>query len=145
MHTFMIHCLINMDDYWHDLLPDLLFISIHYSCTSDPWQPMITFVSVKLCRNDFLHRVWFGIVYSHENFRLLFGNSMVVIQTLFTDLTPLCHICWMVCSLAVTYDWFPVNHTLIIPILSSNLPLGFPTINNLLARLFLTTWRLLTW
>ena len=28
----------------------------------------------------------------HGNFRLLFGNSMVVIQILFTNLTPLCHI-----------------------------------------------------
>ena len=44
----------------------------------------------------------------HGNFRLLFGNYMVVIQTLFTNLTPLCHIYWMVCSLTVTYDWFPV-------------------------------------
>ena len=34
---------------------------------------------------------------------------MVVIQTLFTNLTNVCHIiCWMVCSLTVTYDWFPV-------------------------------------
>ena len=44
----------------------------------------------------------------HGNFRLLFGNSMVVIQTLFTNLTPLCHICWRVCSPTVIYDWFPV-------------------------------------
>ena len=41
----------------------------------------------------------------HVNFRVLFGNSMVVIQTLFTNLTPLC---WRVCSPTVTYDWFPV-------------------------------------
>ena len=34
---------------------------------------------------------------------------MVVIQTLFTSLTPLCRICWMVCSLTVTYEWFPVT------------------------------------
>ena len=33
---------------------------------------------------------------------------MVVIQTLFTNLTPPGHICWMVCSLTVTYDWFPI-------------------------------------
>ena len=39
---------------------------------------------------------------------LHFGNSMVVIQTLFTNLTPLCHICLMICSLTVTYYWFPV-------------------------------------
>ena len=39
---------------------------------------------------------------------ILFGNYMVVIQTLFTNLTPLCHICCMICSLTVTYDWFPV-------------------------------------
>ena len=30
----------------------------------------------------------------HGNFRLLFGNSMIVIQTLFTNLTLMCHICW---------------------------------------------------
>ena len=75
-----------------------------------PWQTHDNgiVISDKLCRNDFLHRVWFGIDYSHENFRLLFGNSMVVIQTLFTKLTPLCHMCWMVYSLTVTYDWFLV-------------------------------------
>ena len=33
---------------------------------------------------------------------------MVVIQTLFTNLTLLCHICWTVCSPTVTHDWFPV-------------------------------------
>ena len=51
-----------------------------------------------------------GIFFT-ENSRLLFGDYMVVIQTLFTNLSPLwplCHICWMVCSLTVTYDWFPV-------------------------------------
>ena len=37
-----------------------------------------------------------------------FGNSMVVMHTSFTNLTPLCHICWRVCSPTVTYDWFPV-------------------------------------
>ena len=55
---------------------------------------------------------WFQIYWSrdilHRNFRLLFGNSMVVIQTLFTNSTPLCNICWRVCSLTVTYDWFAV-------------------------------------
>ena len=45
----------------------------------------------------------------HGNFRLLFGNSMVVIQTLFTNLIPLCHyVEWSVHWLTVTYDWFPV-------------------------------------
>ena len=39
---------------------------------------------------------------------LHFGSSMVAIQTLFTNLTPLCHICLMICSLTMTYDWFPV-------------------------------------
>ena len=51
---------------------------------------------------------WFKSYWSrdilHGNFRLLFGNSMVVIQTLFTNLTPLCHICWMVCLLTMTYS-----------------------------------------
>ena len=54
---------------------------------------------------------WFQSYWSrdilHENLRLLFGSSMVI-QTLFTNLTPLCHLCWMVCSLTVTYNWFPV-------------------------------------
>ena len=36
---------------------------------------------------------------------LHFGNSMVVTQTLFTNLTPLCYICLMICSMTVTYDW----------------------------------------
>ena len=38
---------------------------------------------------------WFQSYWSkdilHGNFRLHLGNSMVVIQTLFTNLTPLCH------------------------------------------------------
>ena len=40
----------------------------------------------------------------HRNFRLLFGNSMVVIQTLFTNLTLLSHIR----SPTVAHDWFAV-------------------------------------
>ena len=55
---------------------------------------------------------WFQSYWNRDipygNFRLLFGNSMVVIQILFINLTPLCHICWKICSLTVTYDWFPV-------------------------------------
>ena len=43
----------------------------------------------------------------HENFRLFSENSMVV-QNLFSNLTLLCHICWMVCSPTLTNDWFPV-------------------------------------
>ena len=56
---------------------------------------------------------WFQSYWSrdilHGNLRLLFGNSMVVIRALFTNLTSLCPICWKVCSPTVTYDWFPVN------------------------------------
>ena len=37
-------------------------------------------------------------------FRKFYGRHI----TLFTNLTYLCHICWIVCSLTVTYDWFPV-------------------------------------
>ena len=52
---------------------------------------------------------WFQSYWSrdilHGNFKLLFGNSMVVIQT---HLTLLCHKCWRVCLPTVTYDWFPV-------------------------------------
>ena len=35
---------------------------------------------------------------------------MVAMHTLFTNLTPLCHIMLngVVCSLTVAYDWFPV-------------------------------------
>ena len=43
------------------------------------------------------------------NFRLLLGNSMIITHTLCTNLTLLCHICWLVCSLTVTYDWFPIS------------------------------------
>ena len=46
--------------------------------------------------------------YSARKLQTTFRKFMVVIQTLFTNLTPLCHICWMICSLTVTYDWFPV-------------------------------------
>ena len=35
-------------------------------------------------------------------------HNNLYIHILFTNLTPLCHICWMVCSLTVTYDRFPV-------------------------------------
>ena len=49
---------------------------------------------------------WFKSYWSrdilHENFKLLFRNYMVVIRTLFTNLTLLCHICWKVCSPTVT-------------------------------------------
>ena len=70
----------------------------------------------KVCVHDMTYLFCFQSYWNrdipHGNFRLLFGNSMVVLQTLFTNLTPLCHIhvhvCWMVCSLTVTYDWFPV-------------------------------------
>ena len=37
------------------------------------------------------------------------GNSMVVIQTLFTNLTLRYHISWRVCSPTVTHDWLPVS------------------------------------
>ena len=35
-------------------------------------------------------------------------SSCRPLLSLFTNLTSLCHICWMVCSLTVTYDWCPV-------------------------------------
>ena len=34
--------------------------------------------------------------------------SDILWSSLFTSLTLLRHICWRVCSLTVTYDWFPV-------------------------------------
>ena len=37
-----------------------------------------------------------------------YHNSMVVIQTVFTNLTLLCDICCMVCSPSVTHHWLPV-------------------------------------
>ena len=49
--------------------------------------------------------VWFQSMDILHGNRLLFGNSIVVIHTLFINLTPLC---WRVCSPTVTYDWFPV-------------------------------------
>ena len=49
---------------------------------------------------------------------------MVSIQTLFTNLTLLCHISYRVCSLTATHDWFPVMlvlcswiHPFIIPVI----------------------------
>ena len=42
----------------------------------------------------------------HENFTILLGNYIVVIQTLFINWTRPCHICLRVCLLS--YDWFPV-------------------------------------
>ena len=68
----------------------------------------------------------------HGN-RLLFGNSMVVMHTLFIHLTPLC---LRICSSTVTYDWFPVivrkswrvphvgQEMLILPEHMISLPLG---------------------
>ena len=59
---------------------------------------------------DFLFRVIETGIFFTETW-LLFGNSMVVMHT---DLLhkfekkTLCHICGMICSLIVTYDWFPV-------------------------------------
>ena len=49
--------------------------------------------------------VWFQSMDILHGNRLLFGNSMVVMHTLFIHLTPLC---WRVCSPTVTYDWFLV-------------------------------------
>ena len=48
--------------------------------------------------------VWFQSMDILHGNKLLFWNYMVVIQTLFINLTPLC---WRVCSPTVTYDWFP--------------------------------------
>ena len=75
------------------------------------WYIMLGFVRniTIFCSEDLF---WFQSYWSrdilHGNFRLLFGNAMVVIQTLLTNLTPLCRICWRVGSPTVTYDWFPV-------------------------------------
>ena len=40
-------------------------------------------------------------------FRLILGNSMDAIHTLYTNLTLLCHIRWRVCSRTVIHDRFP--------------------------------------
>ena len=78
------------------------------------WYVMLGFVrNMKIFCSEDLHVFWFQIYWGkdilHGNFRLLLGKSMVVIQTLFTNL---CVICWRVCSPTVTYNWFPVtvNH-----------------------------------
>ena len=83
-----------------------------YDAFVHSWYVMIASVrnmKIFFCLEDLF---WFQSYWNREilhiNFRLLFGNSMVVIQTLFTNCTHLCHICWMVCTLTVTYDWFPV-------------------------------------
>ena len=55
--------------------------------------------------HDFTHSLYADYILLNLS---VLGLFMVVIQTLFTNVTPLCHICWMVCSLTVTYDWFPV-------------------------------------
>ena len=88
----------------------LLQNPLHMVFLFHSWYIMLGFIrNMIFCSEDLF---WFQSYWSrailHENFRLLFGNYMVVIHTLFTNLTPLCHICQMVCSLTVTCDWFPV-------------------------------------
>ena len=71
------------------------------------WYVMLGFVRNILCSEDlFWFQSYWGRDILHGNFRLLFWNTMVVIQTVFTNLTLLCHICWTVYSPTVTYDWF---------------------------------------
>ena len=58
-----------------------------------------------------LFEIWFlfwGYILVFTEPQLHFGNSVVVMRTLLTNLTLLCYICWRVCSPTVTYDWFPV-------------------------------------
>ena len=45
-----------------------------------------------LCSDIFWFQSYWGRDILHGHFILLFGNYMVVIQTLFTDLTLLCHV-----------------------------------------------------
>ena len=81
---------------------------VHIMFLFHGWYVMLGFVrNMKIFRAE--DPFWFQRFQSywsrdilHGNFRLLFGNSMVVIHTMFTNLTPLYHICWMVCSLTVS-------------------------------------------
>ena len=69
------------------------------SCSNIPESPAYgVFVSQlmnTLCSGSILVSMSLkqGSILFTDTSRLLFGNSMVVIQTLFTNLTPLCHIC----------------------------------------------------
>ena len=70
-----------------------------YGVLFHSWYVMLQFVrNMKIfCSEDIF---WFQSYWSrnilHGNFRLLFVNYMVVIHTLFTNLTQRCHICWRV-------------------------------------------------
>ena len=103
------------------VMTDFPVVNFAYSSSNIPESPAYgVFVSQFICyarvcsKCDFLF--WFQSYWSrdilHGNFSLLLGNSVVVIQTLFTNLTHqiksnLCNICWMVGSVTVTYDWCP--------------------------------------
>ena len=99
------------DSYMYDKCDDFDFLIVNFPYLSSnfPESPaygvfvsqLIRYVRVGSKYEDFLFR---GSI-PHG---LHFGKSMVAIQTLFTNLTPLCHICLMSCSLTVTFDWFPV-------------------------------------
>ena len=70
------------------------------------WYVMLRFVRNMniFCSEDlFWFQSYRGKDIIHGNCRLLLGNSMVVIKTLLTNLTLLCHMCWRVCSTTVTW------------------------------------------
>ena len=91
-----------------------MFVCPYLSSSIPKYLAYGVFVSQLMKYEDFLCR-WSILVSNHwswdilhGNSRLLWGNYMVIIHTLFTNLTLLWHICWRVYSPTVTFDWFAV-------------------------------------
>ena len=71
------------------------------------WYVMLGFVRNMniFCSEDLF---WFQRYWGGRFFTKTFLENAMVVQNLFSNLTLLCHICWMVCSPTLTNDWFPV-------------------------------------
>ena len=92
----------------------LMFVCPYLSSSIPKYLAYGVFVSQLMKHEAFLCR-WSILVSNHWSWdilhgtsRLLLGNYMVIIHTLFTNLTLLWHICWRVYSTTVTFDWFAV-------------------------------------
>ena len=71
---------------------DFLIVNFPYISNNIPESPAHGIFVSQLIRYAPVQRIYSGFKVHHENFRLILGNSMVVIQTLYTNFNLLCHI-----------------------------------------------------
>ena len=111
----LIWSLMRMANFTHDSNTSVITLILHMVFLFHIWYLMLGFVrNMKLFYSEDLfwfQRYWsMGII--HGNCRPLFRNSMVVIQTLFTNFTLLCHIYveWFVHQLPQICESWLVPH-----------------------------------